>query len=951
MLNPNVVVCRLRKLQLLVHCCPILKPKTNSNSVPSFCFGSASKSTSLYSLNKKISHLVRTGRLSEARGVFDNMKHRNTVSWNSMISGYVKRGEMGNARILFDEMPERDTVSWNLMISGYISCRGKGYIEEGRNLFDKMPERDCVSWNTMISGYAKNGRMDEALRIFNSMRERNVVSWNAMVTGFLRNGDVVRAIEYFERMPERDAASLSAFVSGLIQNDELDKAARVLLEFGNKDEGREDLVHAYNTLIAGYGQRGRVGEARHLFDQIPFYGDRGKKGSGRFERNVVSWNSMIMCYVKAGDIASAREIFDQMTERDIISWNTMISGYVHSSNMEEASNLFGKMPNPDTLSWNTMVSGFAEMGSLELANDVFRRMPQKNLVSWNSMIAGYEKNENYKGAINLFTRMLLAGEKPDRHTLSSVLSVSTALVDLHLGMQIHQLVAKTVIPDVPINNSLITMYSRCGAINEARTIFDEMKLWKDVISWNAMIGGYASHGFSEEALELFKLMKRLNVQPTYITFISVLNACANAGLVEEGRKQFKSMSSEYGIEPRVEHFATLVDIVGRHGQLEEAMDLINSMPCEPDTAVWGALLGACRVHHNVELARVAAEALMRLEPESSAPYVLLYNMYADAGQWDNAAEVRMMMENNNIRKQPGKKAVREAFCTQINSFLEDPILPCLFCDEEKPTKIKEQKFLDIIQHALSAAEDPQIFDTLLESTAEIMIAVDIYSQLFLLLDQLDNPHVIVRMNASSRPKMVKEFAEAVFGVEIEELVRKMIPIVLPKLVVSQQDNDQAIETLLARVPQMIYPGFLKNHFVGLINSIDRKMLHAEDTLLQQQALKRIEMLIKMMGSHLSTYVPKLMVLLMHAIDKEPLQSEGLSILHFFIKQLAKVSPSSTKHVVLKEHIREFPPLPRIPALTEVNKAIQEAHGSMTLKDQLRGTVDGLNHENLNYAIW
>ncbi|GMY05371.1 pentatricopeptide repeat-containing protein, mitochondrial [Fagus crenata] len=358
-------------------------------------------------------------------------------------------------------------------------------------------------------------------------------------------------------MPERDAASLSALVSGLIQNGELDKAAKVMLECGNKDEGREDLVHAYNTLIAGYGQRGRVGEARRLFDQLPFYGDQGKEGSGSFERNVVSWNSMIMCYVKAGDIASARELFDQMTERDTISWNTMISGYVHLSNMKEASNLFGKMPNHDTLSWNTMISGFAEIGSLELANDFFRRMPQKNLVSWNSMIAGYEKNEDYKGAIKLFAQMQLEGEKPDRHTLSSVLSVSTGLVDLHLG------------------------------------------------------------------------------------------------LVEEGRKQFKSMSSEYGIEPRVEHFAALVDIVGRHGQLEEAMDLINSMPCEPDKAVWGALLGACRVHHNVELARVAAEALMRLEPESSAPYVLLYNMYADVGQWDNAAEVRMIMENNNIRKQPG----------------------------------------------------------------------------------------------------------------------------------------------------------------------------------------------------------------------------------------------------------------------------------------------------------
>ena len=146
------------------------------------------------------------------------------------------------------------------------------------------------------------------------------------------------------------------------------------------------------------------------------------------------------------------------------------------------------------------------------------------------------------------------------------------------------------------------MYSRCGPINEAWTIFDEMKLWKDVISWNAMIGGYAAHGFFEEALELFKLMRRLNIRPTFITFISVLNASANAGLVEEGWKQFKSMSGEYGIEPWVEHCATLVYIVGWHGQLEEAMDLINSMPCEPDTVVWGALLGACRVHYNVELA-------------------------------------------------------------------------------------------------------------------------------------------------------------------------------------------------------------------------------------------------------------------------------------------------------------------------------------------------------------
>ncbi|KAL6952198.1 Pentatricopeptide repeat-containing protein, mitochondrial [Sarracenia purpurea var. burkii] len=607
----------------------------------------------LRALNKKITHLIRCGQLDDAKALFDGMGERNTVTWNSMITGYVQRREMTKARKLFDEMPEKDVVSWNLMISGYVSCRGLRYIEEGRYLFDEMPERDFISWNTMITGYARNGRMDEALSLFNSMPKRNAVSWNAVISGFLHNGDVKSAIEFFERMPQRDAASLSALVSGLIQNGELNKAASILLGNGERADDREDLIHAYNTLIAGYGQRGRVDDARRLFDQVPFYPDRRRGDGGRFERNVVSWNSMIMCYVKAGDIISARELFDQMVERDTFSWNTMISGYVDISDLKEALNLFHKMPDPDTLSWNSMISGFAHMGNLELAFDFFRRMPQKNLVSWNSIISGYEKNGDCEGAIKLFIQMQAEGEKPDRHTLSSLLSVCAESVALQLGMQIHQQVIKIVIPDVPLNNSLITMYARCGAIMEARAVFDEMKLQKDVISWNAMIGGYASHGFAAEALELFGVMTRLKVQPTYITFISVLNACAHAGLVEEGRMHFRSMVNEFGIEPRVEHFASLVDIVGRHGQIEEAMATINSMPFEPDKAVWGALLGACRVHNNVELARVAAEALTRLEPDSSAPYVLLYNMYADVGRWDDATEVRMIMDINKIRKQPG----------------------------------------------------------------------------------------------------------------------------------------------------------------------------------------------------------------------------------------------------------------------------------------------------------
>ncbi|KAL8172264.1 hypothetical protein V2J09_024068 [Rumex salicifolius] len=462
-----------------------------------------------------------------------------------------------------------------------------------------------------------------------------------------------------------------------------------------------------------------------------------------------------------------------------------------------------------------------------------------------------------------------------------------------------------------------------------------------------------------------------------------------------------------------------------------------------------------------------------------------------------------------------KRAVREAFCSQVRFFLQKPILDCLFSDED--TTCKEMEFLDKIKHGIAATVDPEIIETLLESVAEIMMAVDVHGQIFLhslilLVDQLDSPRLLVRVTAArslhrscyfhlrggfelilakvaharnklfdylclslpSRPKMAKEFAEAVLGIETEELVLKMIPIVLPKLVASDKDDGKSVAILqemaksvntdmvqlimnwlpkvlafalhhadgrallsalqfyhtltssdkqeifsvalpglleelvcfmddsdpdetnkrLESVPQVILevarilnggedlPGFLRNHFVGLLNSIDRKMLHTEDISRQKQAIKRIELLITMMGSHLSTYVPKVMVLLMHAIGIDSLRNDALSALHFFIKNLVDLSASSAKHafaalittlekekdnpslhlekivnmleklvcenkVVLKQHISEFPLLPSIPALTKVNEVIQEARGSLSLKDQLRDAAEGLNHENLN----
>ena len=530
------------------------------------------------------------------------------------------------------------------MLSGYALSSVADELEEGRRLFEQMPARDSISWNTMINGYVRNGRMVDAMELFERMPNRDVVTWNTVINGFFNVGDVGRALELFENMPVRDAGSLSTVVSGLVKNDLLEEAEEILLRSGGETEGAVD---AYNTLIAQYAKCGRVEAARTLFYLIP-------KNSKRFQKNVISWNSMIMCYVKNGDLRLARALFDEMPERDLVSWNTMINGYVKAKEMDEAVKLFEELKRPDIWSWNVIICGLAEKGELKRAKDFFDQMPCKSIVSWNTMIAGYEKNEEYEGAVELFCRMQAAGEQPDRHTLSSVLSACAGLALYRLGIQIHQLVSKRITSDVPIDNALITMYARCGAVLDAKAVFVEMEVHKrDVVSWNAMIGGLAHHGHANEALELFRVMKSVKVKPTYITFISVLNACGHTGLVEEGKREFDSMLREFGLTPTVEHYASLVDLIGRHGKLEDAMKVIEEMVVPPDKAVWGALLNASRIHNNVRMAQLAAEALAKVEPDSSAPYVMLYNVHADEGRWGNAIELREVMDRSGIVKQPG----------------------------------------------------------------------------------------------------------------------------------------------------------------------------------------------------------------------------------------------------------------------------------------------------------
>eukprot|EP01018_Ginkgo_biloba_P019405 Gb_07914 [translate_table: standard] len=585
----------------------------------------------LVSSNAMLTWYTKNGRINSARMLFDEMSDRTAVSWNIMITGYTRNGMPDDARRLFDEMPERNIVSWNGMIAGYAR---NGMIKDARLLFDKMPERNVVSWTAMLTGYIQEGRIEDARVLFDEMPERNVVSWTAMMAGYIQDGKIENARQLFDQMPVRDVVTWSAMVTGYAQHGQIENARNLFDKMPVRN------VVSWTAMISGYAQNGKIEDAQELFNQMP-------------ERNEVSWTAMITGYAQNGRLAEARRLFDKMPQKSMISQNAMITGYAQNGRIEDARQLFERLSERNVVSWTAMVVGYAQNRRIEEAHQLFEKMPEKTIVSWTAMIKGYTQSGYDDEALRLFSQMQRAGIKPDKSTFISILSACANLAALKQGKQVHQHLIKMRFEcDVFVVSTLITMYVKCGTIDNALHAFDKAPE-RDVVLWNAMIAGYAQHGYGEEALQLFKQMQESGMKPDGITFVGVLSACRHTGLVDEGWLYFDSMSREYCITPRAEHYACMVDLLGRFGFLAEAENLINTMPFEPDAVVWGALLGACRIHLNLELAECAAEHLFELEPQNPGTYVLLSNIYAAAGKWDDVAKVRKMMKDKGIKKVPG----------------------------------------------------------------------------------------------------------------------------------------------------------------------------------------------------------------------------------------------------------------------------------------------------------
>lgn len=550
--------------------------------------------------SSQITYYVRLGEIERARKLFDQTPQKNIASWNSIISGYFQNSQPNEAQCLFDEMPERNTVSWNGLISGYVK---NGMVKKAREVFDRMPERNVVSWTAMVRGYVEEGMVPEAEALFWRMPEKNVISWTVMLNGLICEGRIDEARRLYDMMPVKDVVTRT-------------------------------------TMIGGLCSKGQLDEAREIFDCMN-------------QRNVVSWTTMISGYVQNGKVDIARKLFEVMPERNEVTWTAMLMGYIQCGRTEDAWELFGAMPTRSVISCNAMINGLGENGDVSKARKVFDLMREKDNGTWDAMIKIYERKGFESEALHLFRVMQSEGVKPHFPSLISILSACASLATLDYGKQIHaQLLRSKLDDDVFLSSTLMTMYMKCGDVVKARLVFDRCSC-KDIIMWNSIITGYAQHGLGDEALQVFQEMYTSGIQAQDVTFIGVLSACSYSGKVKEGKEIFDSMKSKYGIEPTTAHYACMVDLLGRAGQLNEAYHLINEMPVEADAIVWGSLLGACRNHMNSDLAVVAAKKLLQLEPKNAGPFVLLSNIYASKGRWDDVAKVRKKMRSRKVNKSPG----------------------------------------------------------------------------------------------------------------------------------------------------------------------------------------------------------------------------------------------------------------------------------------------------------
>ncbi|XP_059067389.1 pentatricopeptide repeat-containing protein At2g39620 [Cryptomeria japonica] len=624
--------------------------------------------------NALVDMYAKCNSIDKAWELFERMPQRNVVSWTAMIAGYAQNEFVEKAVETFKQMQLAGVKPNSTTFASILSaCAKMGALEQGMDIHQSIMEggflSDIMIGNALVDMYAKCGRINKAYELFNKMPQRNVVSWTAMIAGYAQNGFVEKALETFKQMQLADvkpnSTTFASILPACAKMGVLEQGVDIHQSIKDK-EILSDVVVA-TALVDMYAKCGCIDKARELFDKM-------------HQRNVVSWNAMITGYLQIGLFEKALETFKQMQMAGVkpnsTTFASILPACAKTGALEQGMDIHQSIMEWESLSemivGNALIDMYAKCGSIDKARELFDTMSERDVISWNAMIAGYTQNGFVEKALETFKQMQLAGVMPNSTTFASILPACAKMGALEQGMDIHQSIMEGgFLSDIIVANALVDMYAKCASIDKARELFDRMPQ-RDVISWNAMISGYAQNGFCKDAFKIFELMKHSGTSPDTISFACVLCACSHAGLVDEGCTYFNHMSNLYCISPTVDHYVCMVDLLARAGYLEDTLNFIIKMSVRPVVVVWMCFLSGCRSHMNIGLGVFTATLLLDLDPKNAATYVILSNIYAKVGRWDEVQMVRSLMKDRGIKKIPGCSWIEvhkmvHAFCVRDRS--------------------------------------------------------------------------------------------------------------------------------------------------------------------------------------------------------------------------------------------------------------------------------------------
>ncbi|KAF8405122.1 hypothetical protein HHK36_010020 [Tetracentron sinense] len=509
----------------------------------------------------------------------------------------------------------------NRLMNSYASCGLMAFAEQ---IFRQIPCKNVVSWTILISGSTKNDLFMEAFNVFCEMK----------MSGFLPNEVTIASI-------------LPAFANlGLIWIGRSIHCFWIRGDF-------EFNVYVETSLVDMYSKFGRMSVAQKLFDKMP-------------ERNVVSWNAIISGY---SDNGSSQEVFmlfklmqrsgfaaDFITIMSLISASSSM-GCLKTGATTHSYTIKGGFEN-DQLVETALIDLYVKCRCIKDAYRLFNEIPVKDVVAWTLMLSSFSDVGYRNKAVELFNEMMGVDEVAlDSVALVGILSSCSCSGSLQQGKRIHALTVKTGFgDDIFTGSALIDMYANCGCLEDARKLFVGMGE-KDVACWNAMIAGNGMNGYGGDAIDLFLRMKGSGINPDESTLVCVLCACSHAGMVDQGLHIFHHMVKNWNMAPNLQHYACIIDLLGRAGRLDDAHSLINNMPLQPDVGIYGALLSACKVHGNIDLGLEISQKLFELEQNDSGFYILLSNIYATAGNWEGVKLTRVSLESKRLKKAPGFSSI------------------------------------------------------------------------------------------------------------------------------------------------------------------------------------------------------------------------------------------------------------------------------------------------------